>query len=1006
MLFHILLSVICVAYSSFVAFAYYHSRRALTRLINRFRRSTDPLVDANLLWPHLSCVWLLSLFSIAVLIYYHSHYADALLYPLLTFSFFYVFLPPYPLNYVSRQINTQATRYGEDFRPYFRNTPLPELRKTTGSHTHPYAAADRNAGSSFIDRFCSAVKRPCYSWSKASKDKCSGQRLYFEAKDMSCTYSDDALPTEAIIKLVDVDYYIHMPELLQTFRPIIMYTFQPKTPSGVHKDYCWSTERINGEDVVTMSVNGGAKYVHPIWNYDQDTITVTRSLVGVREFLPYQLLTYSVEQKPTHDPNHSIILLMPNVIAKYSLVGHIAQNPLRRHKYVYSNGFFLQRCLTPDVVSIQQEGKMNGCVLPTEAFIACKMRYLNSLSAKYQISYADILVILRSQKAESPEVGATILLAYLQSGADDELPIVTIAASDRAHYEPVTPGYHLPGKPSGKSGAWPLVQGATLPAVSRASDEAMLSDRVLSVTSSINDGLATELYPYTEEFCQAVSADTGVLFGTLSPLETNEVRCRQDRPSQRSSAEQCIDMLGYAITQIRCFMKRESYAKVTGPRNISNVDPTTRITASQYSYPLADVLKKTHWYAFGRHPIKTADKCHMKYLEYNLTAHVSGLPGVLSLDLSRCDGSQTAAGEQCLLYFGEYFFGKQYAELYFEQRDLEADAPATTKYGVKYETGNTTVSGSPFTTLKNTISVAMAVYMFLRHHLKLSKERAYSNLFMHGGDDALMHMLSDNDIAALVVFMKTHFNFTLKIERTQGPGPVTFLGRVFPDLSSSCVWIADVKRQAMKLHLDFDNSEEEFKTTLLRRAESLAVTDSRTPLLGVWAGCIHRMFASGSNVFDTVYEMLEHHDDLDHYASDATKAWSYAAKTAIEYYEETGYGKTYPVPESNMEFEKAYAVSAASLGSTTVDLRAYEQYMKKVAEEEGWEGFKRLAPFTEGEAKVEIVAIHQGVVVEPSVPPKPTKVPLPAKRSGSARPRTNNRAGLLPVPAKKQGPKG
>jgi len=184
-------------------------------------------------------------------------------------------------------------------------------------------------------------------------------------------------------------------------------------------------------------------------------------------------------------------------------------------------------------------------------------------------------------------------------------------------------------------------------------------------------------------------------------------------------------------------------------------------------------------------------------------------------------------------------FKRAFAAQYHSEIDRllskEAHAKAITKFGVHYETGYMTNSGSNSTSLRNSTINAFVAYVVLRH--THGPHSAYKSLGLYGGDDGI----TTNVDPKMYIRVATKMGMKLKAETIHPGTPVPFLGRIFVDPWTTNASIADVPRQLKKLHLTASPTAVPDDLILRRRAEGLVITDPNTPILSEWAGAVIRI---------------------------------------------------------------------------------------------------------------------------------------------------------------------
>ena len=126
------------------------------------------------------------------------------------------------------------------------------------------------------------------------------------------------------------------------------------------------------------------------------------------------------------------------------------------------------------------------------------------------------------------------------------------------------------------------------------------NDDLVSITGRVDKVLNDVVPParyarWADEFVKEVVP----LEGCGMPLEIQEIIEKQSRPAQRARSELAKQWIGAVNTvSVQAFMKGESYAKASDPRNISTVGAEHTLQLSAYTYSFKyDHLKDKVWYA-------------------------------------------------------------------------------------------------------------------------------------------------------------------------------------------------------------------------------------------------------------------------------------------------------------------------------------------------------------------------------------------------------------------------
>jgi hypothetical protein len=155
----------------------------------------------------------------------------------------------------------------------------------------------------------------------------------------------------------------------------------------------------------------------------------------------------------------------------------------------------------------------------------------------------------------------------------------------------------------------------------------------------------------------------------------------------------------------------------------------------------------------------------------------------------------------------------------------ERNATAFTSRGIRYNAGESTLSGSSSTSDRNSIANAFNSYVAYRR--TLDAHAAWAALGLYGGDDGVSYDLPPKNLSVVV----SRLGMTIKCEALSAHSHVPFLGRLYCDPWVNGDSVAEVRRQLSKLHLSMSPGHVPMKVALYRKAYGLLACDPRTPLL-------------------------------------------------------------------------------------------------------------------------------------------------------------------------------
>jgi len=212
-------------------------------------------------------------------------------------------------SYVLYAFSLPVPKYDSThIRRVFNNTPGVLSKGNYVGHSHPTAARVRNNSSSFMSLFALVLGYVPYYLQMSPSDVRNGRvgcRTYHWAKDLASPPQVFSPGVNDMTCIVDTDMYLDMPWLLANNPlPYVISTFTPSAVARVESDYNYTFDNDNN---VVYQVSGGAKYVHPVWNYQSDILTA-------KYFdwftLCYRYVVYNIDRRQL-DADHQVILITP-----------------------------------------------------------------------------------------------------------------------------------------------------------------------------------------------------------------------------------------------------------------------------------------------------------------------------------------------------------------------------------------------------------------------------------------------------------------------------------------------------------------------------------------------------------------------------------------------------------------------------------------------------------------------------------------------------------------------
>lgn len=742
-------------------------------------------------------------------------------------------------NTITQHISsTNETTATEFLKQSFRTVAVPKVALSAG-HTHPSAASERNGMRPYFQSIASRGGDNLFMLQLSKKDgRCSveGNRQFYWSKDVNLTPNYSEPPTEnAILGLVDVDYYLDMRKLLALNKNngVLIYTIQPTAPAGkMHDTQFW----FDNNQINTV-VAGGSSFRHKIWNYGHDSITAAyMDAYGLQH-----MTTYIVERQNLSD-HRQVVMLMPT--------GHwtgadaeLANNPaiLTAHPLEYfephCEGFNVvhSHTLTGTTVSVCAEGFKDCATITLQAHEAIRAA---ACSSKNKLNAATVESYLEDRS--SSKFYAQLLLNYFNAQIHHTLIAFTAPAID--HYE-FQPDKFRQGesKPSLFQFMTPII--GNLPAAPTKcleNDKRTVKARVTDIQHKKPLEASNFLRVVMREFSEyVVPADHA---HTLIPTTIETVYEKQNRPTQVRNLDEANTWGPFvARDKVKCFQKGEAYGTINDPRNITTINPKDKMEYSRFCYSMADLLKVTcDWYTFGKSPQEISER--VAYICRRIDTEA------LLTDFSRMDGRVSSLGRELTTMIFLRAFKTCYHDEYLDTNKTQSQCKARTAYRESFSTLFSRLSGSPETSLTNTIESAFIKFLAMRRtHNPMTgtfytKEEAWDSMQEQsefGGDDGLMGETSKEAYAKAASEMG-HVATADVIPR--GGSGVTFLARYY----GPGVWtgdpnnMCDILRQLSKFHttpVRIKNNENPTAAVtptqkLTEKCISYYYTDRETPIIG------------------------------------------------------------------------------------------------------------------------------------------------------------------------------
>nr|QZZ63348.1 hypothetical protein [Leuven Nodavirus-like 1] len=697
-----------------------------------------------------------------------------------------------------RNVNNQ-------FRLAFNtNFRVSESRDRGSAHSHPISARNRTDVERSMDTFIYSMGLIPYSVSMSARDD-FGQRLLYGAKDLDLAYKNDRITDSHVLRMIDVDYYADMNYWLWFGRPVLIYTFVPESVGGPVIEGTFNIQ----DNVVSVVYNGGGVYQHQLWDYNVDHFIVKGTI--------WNLMVKVDQVKIAADNQRRVILLTPTTWY-LRVMDFILDNPkqLSRRRFKYGDANIAnfnktENGVTKGMVSIGTNGTPATATIEHRTFAGMCLR----MNQSKHPCVSDVERYLRGDNVpDAPMIAPILFSAYLGGWANvkytDVDKMVDCGVAQAPHYQVIGPLLHEEGEDIGVEVWKPLITGAAVfPKRSFNNDAQAIKGRVKDVKNEVTPGGI--YYQYMREFIAAFPN------AVAHPTSYEYIEEQQTRPAQKARHDKHRSWIKRAKCSVQSFMKKEAYGKITDPRNISTVPASHTMMLSTYIYAIKEYLKEQPWYTPALGPKDIASR---------VMSLVQNHTSVMSCDYSRLDGTisgflrNVERGVFCRMMKPKYR-----DELRGLMRD-EISCPAATSSGLKYDPGNSRLSGSPLTTDGNTVIVGFVAYCAARFDKLIQPGEINKIPGLVYGDDKLMVGVRPQTLETVAKAL----GLTLKCKVSQICQPVEFLARIFVDPWTTPSSVQNPLRSLGKMHLSVVRDVDK-RVVAHNKARGYIVGDRLTPLI-------------------------------------------------------------------------------------------------------------------------------------------------------------------------------
>lgn len=757
--------------------------------------------------------------------------------------------------------------------------------KANKQHTHGHARAATNTARLFMQMFAAELGYEYFNFQMSNADLAEGLKGYRKAmwaKDLSLeeqfyshgdmrgwsqekrtrffdSVGDSASEFNALnnhlVCLIDVCQYIDMPKFLtDNCAPVCIYTFQPESvgANGVESGDMSFTFI---DDELHMSLPDGAHYQHKVWNYCKDNFVVgdwkpfyESTCSPCTPDWYYVETSYLVHRHKVAD-HRFIVILAPNSThkSKHGPCRHIQAPSLQRlqvQQPMNPDGLEFNRMIVISpkgnkLVSTGYVGASNSATIITnlDDDIASGGRtssvQINNAYVKSKTSEAQYFTVDKSSLSILTEYHRTKRTTRMLVNLDT---VCTITKSLRTIQFVNRDGHYEPSLKTGMEAFMkPLFDNAFAPVIDLAAEQVCVRSRVTEIQHK--EDITPDAFTMIamNEFVHHLTYDYNGSRIILHPVEQDEVFAKQSRPSQTRILNEAVRSGPRVSRHAKCFVKREAASKVAmQPRNITQINAVDKLDWSQICYAIAEHIKTFPWYAFGKTPKEIAEEVRDLCVQ-------DGVKAAVLSDFSRMDGRTSSVLRMlerrlCLAWFPDYI--SEIDRLLQSQQHLDA----TCTFGTTFETLWSRLSGSPETSIFNTIAAAFVAYLAIRMTFipgstlhwgqKDNGVEAFERLGIYGGDDGFT--MDVNPEAYEKAAKRVGQLLTYDVIKNGEPG-LMFLARWYGeqvwhgDPSSCC----DLLRQLSKFHATRVLPPGVTSITkLVEKAQSFYLTDPNTPIIG------------------------------------------------------------------------------------------------------------------------------------------------------------------------------
>jgi len=626
----------------------------------------------------------------------------------------------------------------------------------------------------------------------------------------------------------DVVEYIRLNELLATrATPVLIYMFAPDSLSKHTETYDY---RAMSKDYFEYRVRHGKTYKSKIWDFHGNEIAATKG----RAF--WQSTTIYTVYRRLVGEDRELVLLMPRMTFNpWGLAIQRRTSWLIRRMTGYCLGqtwrsFGLNidfQTIPLDYLHIDEDNGFNRmkikegaelkiCTGRNDAETTSKIQMHVDDTIRTMVTYGDVYMGQVSTYLSGDNVLAGPTYDYYKAKIKRRQPGLVVPAHLqilRYHLYPQLPCE--PSKMTMRRFMNPIHLAAFVPNDCKSNTIHGIHNRLIKVK------------PGPLQFTPIITQSMREFIDYLIPVRNNLIPVdyqasldRLKRPTQRFLHK----MADWTFGKIRTlsFMKSESYGKVAPRRLISTINGADKIDYSRIIYAFETVLKRQPWYAFSKSPLSIAQRV----ADICKTANV-----VVASDFSKFDGHESEIFRKLEIRCMIAAFRVEHHDAVRELHERQYGLHGMTHDSVRYATDFSRLSGSPETSIFNSLNNAFTAYLASRI-AGYDPFVSWKRLGIYGGDDGLTANISRESYIAAAEAVGQEI--TIK-EVLRGVRGVQFLARVY----SPFIWEGELssmggpKRQLGKFHVthnnDFTNEQ-----VFAAKIRSFSLTDWNSPVFNTF----------------------------------------------------------------------------------------------------------------------------------------------------------------------------